>query len=223
MLKSIDNRFVNSPLKVKIQLFLIPLLIVYFLFYFIDLKNPIKNHKTVSSSFNINEKSFKGSFLSLIKNIESYSSSNNIKILNISTNKKKQISIKAKGSIRSIKKLINKIENLNAFSNIYSFTVNKKSKSKRLYFNLDISFEKFFIKTKPITNELNNELKNKTLKLKAIISKYVLIDKKWLKKNELISGFTLTKIGTNFVELENKTKKIKLEMSKNERFTKYKD
>lgn len=221
MLNYLNNKFSSSSLKTKIELYLLPLLLLY-LIYFI-FSYTAKDSVDIKAKIKIDDYSnleFKDSFLDLFSNIQDYASKNQIVIFNISNNKK-IVSIKAKANLENIKKFLGKIENLNNFTNIKFFILNKQD-LENYSFELQIDLNKFYIKkivkqTEPADVKVNNQSvnKEKTLKYKinGIISDYAFINDTWLKKNEKINDFVLTKIERNFVVLENENSKIILELN----------
>lgn len=221
MLNYLNNKFSSSSLKTKIELYLLPLLLLY-LIYFV-FSYTAKDSVDIKAKIKIDDYSnleFKDSFLDLFSNIQDYASKNQIVIFNISNNKK-IVSIKAKANLENIKKFLGKIENLNNFTNIKFFILNKQD-LENYSFELQIDLNKFYIKkivkqTEPADVKVNNQLvnKEKTLKYKinGIISDYAFINDTWLKKNEKINDFVLTKIERNFVVLENENSKIILELN----------
>ena len=221
MLNYLNNKFSSSSLKTKIELYLLPLLLLY-LIYFV-FSYTAKDSVDIKAKIKIDDYSnleFKDSFLDLFSNIQDYASKNQIVIFNISNNKK-IVSIKAKANLENIKKFLGKIENLNNFTNIKFFILNKQD-LENYSFELQIDLNKFYIKkivkqTEPADVKVNNQSvnKEKTLKYKinGIISDYAFINDTWLKKNEKINDFVLTKIERNFVVLENENSKIILELN----------
>lgn len=221
MLNYLNNRFNLSSLKTKIELYLLPLLLLYLIYFIFSYTD--KDNVDIKAKIKIDDYSnleFKDSFLDLFSNIQDYASKNQIVIFNISNNKK-IVLIKAKANLENIKKFISKIENLNNFTNIKSFTLNKQD-LENYSFELQIDLNKFYIKeivkqTESVDVKVNNELVNKEktfkYKINGIISDYAFINDTWLKKNEKIDDFILTKIERNFVVLENENSKIILELN----------
>ena len=221
MLNYLNNKFSSSSIKTKIELYLLPLLflyLIYFIFSYTDKDNvDIKTKIKIDDYSNLE---FKDSFLDLFSNIQDYASKNQIVIFNISNNKK-IVLIKAKANLENTKKFISKIENLNNFTNIKSFTLNKQD-LENYSFELQIDLNKFYIKksvkqTELVDIKVNNESVNKEktfkYKINGIISEYAFINDTWFKKNEKIDDFVLTKIERNFVVLENENSKIILELN----------
>ena len=227
MLNYLNNRFLNSKLKTKIELYILPLLVFYFIFYSLQLTK--EEIPKIESKIDINSysnKEFKDSFLDLFSNLEDYASKNQIIIFTL-TNNKKVFNIKAKANLIRIENFIKKIENLNNFSKIKTLTLNKVDLDNYL-FEIEVDFNKFYIKkiqkdgdTQEIKQKiiLTNDEETKEYKINGIISEYAFINEIWLKKNEKLDDLILTKIEKDFVVLENENKKIILELN-NEKYIK---
>ncbi|MFA6742305.1 MAG: hypothetical protein WCR78_12550 [Arcobacteraceae bacterium] len=228
MLNYLNKKFIDSSLKAKMELYLLPLLILY-LCYFLgfNLNENLENEEIKAKiDLNYSNKEFKNSFLDLSSNIEEYASKNQIIIFTL-TNNNKVFIIKAKANLIKIENFIKKIENLNNFSKIKTLTLNKVDSDNYL-FEIEVDFNKFYIKKrdkdteieeiKPNVLIINNE-KTKEYKINGIISEYAFINEIWLKKDEKIDDLILTKIEKDFVVLENKDKKIILELN-NEKYIK---
>lgn len=221
MLNYLNNKFSSSSIKTKIELYLLPLLLLYLIYFLFSY--PTKDRVDIKTKIKIDDYSnleFKDSFLDLFLNIQDYASKNQIVIFNISNNEK-IVLIKAKANLENTKKFISKIENLNNFTNIKSFTLNKQD-LENYSFELQIDLNKFYIKksvkqTELVDIKVNNESVNKEktfkYKINGIISDYAFINDTWFKKNEKIDDFTLTKIEKDFVVLENENSKIVLELN----------
>ena len=209
MLKALDNNFVNSYLKTKIELYIFPILLI-FLFYTI-FQNDIKQDAIIESKidFDYSKMEFKDSFLELFSNLEEYASKNEIQIFNL-TNNKKIVSIKAKSDFEKIQKLIQKIENLNNFTDIKSLKINKQELNSH-FVEIEIDLNKFYIKRLEKENQNNQNIKE--YKLKAIVFDYAFINEIWLKKSEKIDDFELKQIERNFVVLQKENLDIKLELN----------
>ncbi len=221
MLNYLNNKFLNSKLRTKIELYLLPLLVLYFIFYsLISLKE--EEIPKIESKIDINSylnKEFKDSFLELFSTIEEFASKNQIIILGL-TNNKKVITLKAKTQLINIEKLIKKIENLNEFTNIKLLTLTKEDfENYKVEMQIDLS--KFYIKK--IEEEIDSSIieenekvadiqENKEFKINGIILNYAFINNTWLSINDVIDGYKLVIIEKNFVVLKNKNKEIKLEL-----------
>ena len=103
MLEYFDNKFTNSSIKVKIELYLLPLILLYFSYYFFINENQNLKFEIVPK-IDLNEylnKKFTASYFELFTKFEEYSQKNNIFIHSI--NKEKNgIKIKANGTQNSI-------------------------------------------------------------------------------------------------------------------------
>ena len=127
----------------------------------------------------------------------------------------KQILLKGKAKKESILEFIKEIENINNFTKIDSL-VFTKDEVNDFEFNLKIDLNNFYIKD--LKNKKNKNFdevkKDKKIefKINAIISKYALINEKWIKENEKIENFVLVKIEKNSVLLKNEFEEIKLEL-----------
>lgn len=216
MLNYLNNKFLNSSKKIKIELYILPLLIFAFLYFFF-LENSIKEESQLFPKIDFSEyenKNFDGSFSELFSILEKLASKNKVLIL---TNNRveKQILLKGKAKKESILEFIKEIENINNFTKIDSL-VFTKDEVNDFEFNLKIDLNNFYIKD--LKNKKNKNFdevkKDKKIefKINAIISKYALINEKWIKENEKIENFILVKIEKNSVLLKNEFEEIKLEL-----------
>lgn len=230
MLNYLNNKFINSSIKTKIELYLLPLLLLYLCYFFLEFNlNENSNIEEIKSKVDVNSstKEFKDSFLNLFSKLEDYALENQIIIFTL-TNNKKIILLKAKSNLSNIQKFIKKIENINNFSKIKSLTLSKAD-SENYIFEMEVDLNKFYVKKmeKELDNkalepklEVKNDEKLKGYKINAIISEYAFINDVWLKKDENIDDLKLVQIEKNFVVLENKNKKIILELNNEEYFKK---
>ena len=229
MLNYLNKKFIDSSLKTKIELYLLPLLLLYLCYFFLGFnlnKNSENEEIKAKVDLNYSNKEFKNSFLDLSSNLEEYASKNQIIIFTL-TNNKKVFNIKAKANLIRIENFIKKIENLNNFSKIKTLTLNKVDLDNYL-FEIEVDFNKFYIKKIQKDGDiqeikqkivLTNDKKTKEYKINGIISEYAFINEIWLKKNEKLDDLILTKIEKDFVVLENENKKIILELN-NEKYIK---
>lgn len=223
MLNNLNNKFINTPLKTKIELYLLPLLLLY-LFYFLfhfEQKDDLSIETKVNFEYSKNQ--FDGSFLEVFSNLEDYALKNGIVIKSL-TNEKKVVFLKAKSTLENIEKFIKKIENLNNFTKIKSFILNKQDENEYI-FEIQIDLNKFYIKkiekeVEKKQEEIKYSEKSKEYKISGIISDYAFINDIWLKKNENIDDLKLTIIEKDFVVLENENRKIILELNNEEYFKK---
>ena len=219
MLNYLNNKFLNCKLKTKIELYILPLLVFYFVFYsFQSTKEEIPQTQTKIDINSYSNKEFKDSFLELFSNIEEFASRNQITILGL-TNNKKVITLKAKTQLVNMEKLIKKIENLNNFTTIKLLTLTKEDlQNYKVEMQIDLS--KFYIKRIeeevdiPLVeqNEVTDIQENKEFKINGIILNYAFINDTWLTVNDLIDDYKLIIIEKDFVVLKNKNKEIKLEL-----------
>ena len=147
MLKILDDKFINSSLKTKIELYIFPILII-FLFYTI-FQNDTKPNTVIEPkiNFDYSKMEFKESFLELFSNLEEYALKNKIQILNL-TNNKKVIYLKAKSNFVNIENFIHKIENLNNFTDIKIVKINKQELNSYLVeVEIDLNNSTFAHKT----------------------------------------------------------------------------
>lgn len=218
MFNYLNNKFINSSIKTKIELYIFPLLLLYLIFFiFQSTENELPKIETKISINEYSNQEFRGSFFDLFSDIETYASKNQIKILSINNNKK-IITIKAKAQLKNIEKLIKKIENINNFTNIKSFTLSKED-LENYKFEIQIDLSKFFIKKIeeeidiPLENEeFSNNQKDSDFKINGIILNYAFINDTWVTINDVINEYKIIKIGKDFVLLRNEDSEIKLEI-----------
>ena len=223
----LNNKFINSSLKTKIELYLLPLLLLYLFYFLFHFETKDDSSIQAKVDFDYSKNQFNDSFLDLFSNIEDYALKNEIVIKSI-TNEKKIVFLKAKSKIENIEKFIKKIENLNNFTKIKSFILNKDDENQYV-FEIQIDLNKFYIKkiekevenqSQKTTLQINNSEKSKEYKISGIISEYAFINDIWLKKDENIDDLKLVKIEKDFVVLENENRKIILELNNEEYFKK---
>ena len=223
----LNNKFINSSLKTKIELYLLPLLLLYLFYFLFHFETKDDSSIQAKVDFDYSKNQFNDSFLDLFSNIEDYALKNQIVIKSL-TNEKKIVFLKAKSKIENIEKFIKKIENLNNFTKIKSFILNKDDENQYV-FEIQIDLNKFYIKkiekevenqSQKTTLQINNSEKSKEYKISGIISEYAFINDIWLKKDENIDDLKLVKIEKDFVVLENENRKIILELNNEEYFKK---
>lgn len=232
MLTYINNKFANASLKTKIELYLLPLLLLYLLYYFSNSFFVLEEPIAIKNKINLKEyenKKFQGSFLEFFSNLENRAKENNIEILSLN-NKKNIVDLKIEAKIEQLPLFIKEIENINSFTKINLITMSDKKDLNAHFFDLKIDLNKFYIKKfekiKPIVkkkSEIAKEIKitkipipQNSYELKAIIAEYILINDIWLKEGEIIDGFKVNEINRNSIVLENKNKKIRLELADEE-------
>lgn len=212
MFENFEKSFYSFELKTKIQLFILPLLIIYFIYYFHDLYKV--EDKKIDFAPKV-EKKFSESYLELFRKIEDLAILNKLEIINLGK-EKELVKISLKGSLSKISKFLFDIENLNNFTNISRIKYEVVQNSA--IYELDIRLDKYYAKNlKQIEYKKENE---NLYKLRAIIGNFVVINEKMYRLGENIDKYKLSKITKNYVLLENGLSQIKLEI-KNEKFTKY--
>lgn len=238
MLNYLNDKFINFTLKTKIQLYLLPLMLIYAMYYFsqtlFNNDELFKNKKNITIDKYHNKK-FDGSLLDLLNKIEKSAKQLDMQVLSLN-HKNNIIKLKVLTKTKYIAKLINIIENINHFTKISSFSINEKNDMNIYAVDLTITVNKYYHKTlkknediivKKIEKKVIKKEKPPILKeigktdyeLKAIIANYVLINDIWLKKGEKIDAFELIHINRSFVFLKTNERKLKLEL-KNEEYLK---
>ena len=231
MLHSLNNKYIQSSTKTKIELYFVPLILLYLLYYFLgnSISPELNKIRNIDQYAN---KKFDSSFLKLFGEIEKSAKALDIKVKSLN-NKMNIIELEIDTKIENIGKLINKLENINNFTKISSITVIEKEIDNIYSIIFTIDVNKFYIKEikkdefqsnkkVEIKIEENNKIKKLTIEneikyeLKAIIADFAMINNKWIKKDEYIDNFKLINIGKNFVFLENEEKEIKLEITNEE-------
>ncbi|MFX4231370.1 hypothetical protein ACOL3I_07780 [Aliarcobacter butzleri] len=235
MLKFLNDKFINSQTKTKIELYLLPLLLLLLISFYTFEEKQEEMISTKNSFDEISNKKFEGSYLEVLSSLENLANKNQITIL---TNEKDKESIllKGKSKIIVLENYLKQIENLNNFSKVQSLVLYKKDENGYYFFDLKISFEKFYFKQLKNENELELKVEddalnkiskekeiveNKKFEINAIIDKYALINGNWIEQNEEIDGYKLVELQMYFVILENETEKIKLEVDHGEYFKKF--
>jgi len=220
MLKSIGNNFVNSSIKVKMQLYILPLFFIYFYIYFYTGTNKEYIQDNRFKLDGLLTKKFNKSYLEIIKKIENYSNSEKIKIISIEY-KNKNLLIKGKTTLLKIKSLIRKLEIINNYSNIILVNILIKGKSNEYSFEINTEFKKYYIKDKNKTEKKDKaqlvKKKSKDIfKLNAIVSNYILLNNKWYTLKERVGKYKIIEIKEKSVILDYKGTNLDLKLYKNE-------
>ena len=223
MLNNINDKFINTPLKTKIELYLLPLLLLYLFHFLFNFEAKDDSSIQPKVNFDYSKNQFEESFLDLFSTLEDYASKNQIVIISL-TNEKKIVFLKAKSALENMQKFITKIENLNNFTKIKSFILNKQDENQYI-FEIQIDLNRFYIKKIKKEVEIKHEeikysQNSREYKISGIISDYVFINDIWLKKDDNIDDLKLVQIGKDFVVLENENRKIILELNNEEYFKK---
>ena len=220
MLKSIGNNFVNSSIKVKMQLYILPLFFIYFYIYFYTGTNKEYIQDNRFKLDGLLTKKFNKSYLEIIKKIENYSNLEKIKIISIEY-KNKNLLIKGKTTLLKIKSLIRKLEIINNYSNIILVNILIKGKSNEYSFEINTEFKKYYIKDKNKTEKKDKaqlvKKKSKDIfKLNAIVSNYILLNNKWYTLKERVGKYEIIEIKEKSVILDYKGTNLDLKLYKNE-------
>lgn len=212
MYKLLNDKFINSSLKVKIELYLLSLMVLFLIYYWIFYnKNEIVEHSK-SENFGVVsiEKKFDGDFLTLFSDIENIGKENQIFIKSISK-KANLVFISGISNKENFIKFLKDIEYINNFTKIDSFILSLDNNSFEYFFQIEIDLNNFFIKVKK--KKEKKVQNNYSFKLNGIVDNYALINGNWLKVNEFIDNYKLIKIDKNYVFLKNDSQEIKLELN----------
>lgn len=208
-LRLIENSFELLNLKTKVLVFLFPLLVLIFVYiYFFDMntQSKVSNLKFV----NISKIKMEKKLIDVLKDIETFAFENEIYLDNI-TKTDFSLDFLASSDFKTKLKFLIFLEKYNSFSKIKSFQMNEEN------LKISLEFKKFYKKENiDFSKHLNNfeEKRNELFILKAIIGQKAFINNKWFKLNDKIERFTLKKIDKTTVVLENKFKKISLNLIK---------
>ncbi|WP_198305609.1 hypothetical protein [Arcobacter vandammei] len=234
MFKYINDKFVNSSKKTKIELYLLPILL--FLSVYIFLENSKNSEDSIKAKFESNileNKKMSENILEISLKLEIIAKENEI-FIRKSEKKDEEIFLEFSGSLNNIFLFLENIEKLNNFSRIKKMIFKKEEDKNIVYLNID--FRNFYIKKfednekiilkediKEIGEIDNNEYKEDekeiieyeiiNFEINAIVSDFAFINGVWLKKNDEINGFKLIKIFKDYVILKNENEEIKLELS----------
>lgn len=240
MFKYLNEKFINSSKKTKIELYILPILISCL--YFILFENQQIEHDSTNSKIDLyqfeNKKLDEDLFL-VLKRIEDISKNSSVTLLK-SEKSKDKIFIKAKSDISNISNFFEDIENLNSFSKIE--TLNLLKEEDAYFLDLKIDFSNFSIKKlnqKSKGKEIKEEITQKVIEeikflsesdfeLNAVISDYAFINKKWLKINDELDGYKISSLNRDFVILKNLKNleveiKLELDYAKRLKYTKNSD
>lgn len=217
MYKLLNDKFINSSTKVKIELYLLPLMILFLVYYweFTNQNEIIKSDKSENIKSISIEKKFDGDFLKFFTNIENIAKENQIFIK--STSKKDELAyILGISNSDNFLQFLKEIEQLNDFTKIDSFVLSQNINSLEYVFEIQINLNHFFIKEKE-EKEIKTQ-NNPSFKLNGIVHNYALLNGNWIELNEIIEGYRLIKIDRDFVLLKKDNQEIKLELNHEEHF-----
>lgn len=204
ILEYLENRFDNLSLKVKIELFLFPLVLLSLVFFLFEdsskEKRTIKKEKTLVKK--MNKKT-----VDIVKDIEKLAKKKQVNILNITT-AEKNINIELEANKNRQVLFIDSLEKYNSFSKIKELVSNSKTLS------LVLDFDSFYIKKSKKSIELLKEEKLlKKIKLIAVVNNRAYINNKWFSLNEDIGEYKIMFISNSKVVLNNGSKDIELSLN----------
>ncbi len=211
----LENKFEQLNFRLKIEIFLLPILLIGF-FYYLDKSFLIKKEyedKRVSIK---KEKNMSKNFIDIIKDIENYLSKNEINLHNLS-NENQIIKVDINTSLIKQLNFLEFLEKYNSYSHLHLVQLRGSNLS------LELNFRKFYVKKledkKAILEKIKQyeKIKNEFI-LQAIVGENVLINKKWKKLNDFIDGFKIISIEKNSVILEKNTFLIESKVYNNEAF-----
>lgn len=233
MLANFKNSFENSSLKIKIELYLLPILclfLLYLLFY--DEKIVEQQNNQNSELLNIENKKFTDSVLELSNKIEDIAKNENL-IVYKTQSSKDEIIIQSKGKRDDLLNFLEKIEEINNFTKIVFLSL-KKLENDSYLIDLRVDISKYYFKNKKAKEKINIEqeeiieAKNDELleenivkpefKINAIVGNNTFINDTWFELNDDVLGYKIETIANDYVILKNDKDIIKLEVNSIEYF-----
>lgn len=233
MLANFKNSFENSSLKIKIELYLLPILclfLLYLLFY--DEKIVEQQNNQNSELLNIENKKFTDSVLELSNKIEDIAKNENL-IVYKTQSSKDEIIIQSKGKRDDLLNFLQKIEEINNFTKIVFLSL-KKLENDSYLIDLRVDISKYYFKNKKAKEKINIEqeeiieAKNDELleenivkpefKINAIVGNNTFINDTWFELNDDVLGYKIETIANDYVILKNDKDIIKLEVNSIEYF-----
>ena len=233
MLANFKNSFENSSLKTKIELYLLPILLL-FLLYVLFYNEKIEENQNVQNSelLNIENKKFTDSILELSNKIEDIAKSENL-IIQKTQSSKEQIIIQLKGKRDYLLKFLEKVEEINSFTKI-DFLSLKKFENEIYLIDVRVDVSKYYLKNKKVKDIINieqeeingtkeDEYKEEIIvrpdfKINAIVGNNTFINDSWFELNDEVLGYKIETIASDYVILKNNKDIIKLEVNSIEYF-----
>lgn len=233
MLANFKNSFENSFLKTKIELYLLPILLL-FLLYVLFYNEKIEENQNVQNSelLNIENKKFTDSILELSNKIEDIAKSENL-IIQKTQSSKEQIIIQLKGKRDYLLNFLQKVEEINSFTKI-DFLSLKKFEKEIYLIDVRVDVSKYYLKNKKVKDiisieqeEINgtkeDEYKEEIIvrpdfKINAIVGNNTFINDSWFELNDEVLGYKIETIASDYVILKNNKDIIKLEVNSIEYF-----
>lgn len=221
MYRLLNDKFVNSSTKVKIELYLLPLMILFLVYYwgFTNQNEIVKSDKSENIKSILIEKRFDGDFLKFFTNIENIAKENQI-FIKLTSEKNGFVYLSGMANKESFLQFLKEIEQLNDFTKIDSFILSQNINSFEYVFEIQINLNHFFIKEKEEKVKENKvEIEtNHTFILNGIVHNYALLNGNWIELNGIIDTYRLIKIDRDFVLLKSDNQEIKLELNHEEYF-----
>ena len=233
MLANFKNSFENSSLKTKIELYLLPILLL-FLFYVLFYNEKIEENQNVQNSelLNIENKKFTDSILELSNKIEDIAKSENL-IIQKTQSQKEQIIVQLRGKRDDLLRFLEKVEEINSFTKI-DFLSLKKFENEIYLIDVRVDVSKYYLKNKKVKDIINIEQEdiNETkeyeykeeiivrpdFKINAIVGNNTFINGTWFELNDEVLGYKIETIASDYVILKNNKDIIKLEVNSIEYF-----
>lgn len=221
MYRLLNDKFVNSSTKVKIELYLLPLMILFLVYYwgFTNQNEIVKSDKSENIKSILIEKRFDGDFLKFFTNIENIAKENQI-FIKLTSEKNGFVNLSGMANKESFLQFLKEIEQLNDFTKIDTFVLSQNINSFEYVFEIQINLNHFFIKEKEEKVKENKvEIEtNHTFILNGIVHNYALLNGNWIELNGIIDTYRLIKIDRDFVLLKSDNQEIKLELNHEEYF-----
>ena len=233
MLANFKNSFENSSLKTKIELYLLPILLL-FLCYVLFYNEKIEENQNVQNSelLNIENKKFTDSILELSNKIEDIAKSENL-IIQKTQSSKEQIIIQAKPKRDTLLKCMEKVEYINRSTKI-EFLSLKKFENEIYLIDVRVDVSKYYLKNKKVKDIINIEqeeingtkedehkeeiIVRPDFKINAIVGNNTFINDAWFELNDEVLGYKIETIASDYVILKNNKDIIKLEVNSIEYF-----
>ena len=233
MLANFKNSFENSSLKTKIELYLLPILLL-FLLYVLFYNEKIEENQNVQNSelLNIENKKFTDSILELSNKIEDIAKSENL-IIQKTQSSTEQIIIQLKGKRDYLLNFLQKVEEINSFTKI-DFLSLKKFENDIYLIDVRVDVSKYYLKNKKVKDIINIEqeeingrkedehkeeiIVRPDFKINAIVGNNTFINDSWFELNDEVLGYRIETIASDYVILKNNKDIIKLEVNSIEYF-----
>ena len=233
MLANFKNSFENSSLKTKIELYLLPILLL-FLLYVLFYNEKIEENQNVQNSelLNIENKKFTDSILELSNKIEDIAKSENL-IIQKTQSSKEQIIVQLRGKRDDLLRFLEKVEEINSFTKI-DFLSLKKFENDIYLIDVRVDVSKYYLKNKKVKDIINIEqeeingtkedehkeeiIVRPDFKINAIVGNNTFINGTWFELNDEVLGYKIETIASDYVILKNNKDIIKLEVNSIEYF-----